>query len=48
MEPMQSSSSSAGISFKIQTKKRVVRKTAEENVENKDYLVSVEGRELQR
>ena len=48
VEPTQSFSSSAGISFKIQAKKRVVPKAGEENVGNKDYLLSVEGRELQR
>lgn len=48
VEPTQSFSSSAGISFKIQAKKRVVPKTDEGNVENKDYLLSVEGKELQR
>lgn len=47
MEATQSTSS-AGISFKIQTKKRIVSKAVEENVENKDYLVSVDERELQR
>lgn len=47
VEPTQSSSSS-GISFKIQAKKRAIRTGTEANKEEKDYLVSVEEKELQR